>query len=297
MGSKINNLLLKIQEKFNAFPPNLNSAKYNNQEISFPPIFIIAPPRSGSTLLYQLLIKYAHFSYISNIMALFPTLIPYTAKLTKKYEKSFSLESDYGYVSGLFSPNEAGALMRFWFSLAESKGDFENVRKLINSISFTFGSPLITKNFNNSLRIKKILEIFPNSKFIYLTRDSRYITQSIYLGLKNKSISRKVYNNFLNKEMANKLESEDLLEQSVIYSREIINQIDDLVRETKIDYCKIEYESLCQNPKEILLTISKKLSFEFRKNLDSIALKNRNTINLGNNQWVRLEALISEVSD
>jgi len=37
----------------------------------YPPIFIVGAPRSGSTLLYQLLAYYYNFSYFTNYSSLF----------------------------------------------------------------------------------------------------------------------------------------------------------------------------------------------------------------------------------
>tara|TARA_B100000575_G_scaffold102144_1_gene81416 strand:+ start:40 stop:339 length:300 start_codon:yes stop_codon:yes gene_type:complete len=34
----------------------------------YPPVFIIGPPRSGTTVLYQLLCKHTNFSYINNFI-------------------------------------------------------------------------------------------------------------------------------------------------------------------------------------------------------------------------------------
>ena len=52
----------------------------------FPPVFIIGSPRSGTTVLYQLLCKHLQFGYINNFVSNWPKA-PLTA--TKLYKSFF----------------------------------------------------------------------------------------------------------------------------------------------------------------------------------------------------------------
>jgi len=64
--------LLEIQGLFSGFDSlaKKNTAEDLPEELN--PIFIVGAPRSGSTLLFQLLIRHTKLIYISNLMALFP---------------------------------------------------------------------------------------------------------------------------------------------------------------------------------------------------------------------------------
>ena len=44
--------------------------KTYNSEVN-DPVFLVGPPRTGSTLLFQLLLNSFHFSYVSNITSFF----------------------------------------------------------------------------------------------------------------------------------------------------------------------------------------------------------------------------------
>lgn len=149
------------------------------------PIFIIGAPRTGSTLLYQLLVGVYKSSYFSNLASLLfkspvlATKITYTLGLRYK----FSGDSTYGYIKGVCAPSEAGPIYNYWFG--QPIGDYgelvnpEIPRYTIKKIMDIMGGPFISKNLNNSLRIKQIRATFPEAVFLYMKREPIYVAQSI----------------------------------------------------------------------------------------------------------------------
>ena len=81
-----------------------------------PQLLIVGPPRSGSTLLYQTLARYADVSYLSNLSDLFPrSPIAATSLLQRRRKlggKNFS--NYYGQTAGLRAPNDGFAVWNRW---------------------------------------------------------------------------------------------------------------------------------------------------------------------------------------
>lgn len=171
---------LGIQKFFMGFDSYME--RCGNGE-SAPPVFIVGAPRSGSTVLMQSLTRMYDVGYISNMMALMPKYMLRIAKLDKKniLAPKELVESEYGYISGLSSPNEAGKVMRFWFD-SEPDRKKESIRRTVSCLHKIFGTDIIIKNLYNSLRLKTIASVFPEARIIYLKRDPLYTAQSIYIG-------------------------------------------------------------------------------------------------------------------
>lgn len=154
------------------------------------PIFIVGAPRTGSTLLFELLISTYRTSYITNLSALLYKSPVLATKLIKSLglAHTFSGTSKYGYIQGLSAPSEAGVLFNHWFGNDESvKQDKHNllpahvVRMTVDSTGCLMKGPFIVKNLNNSIRLERINQIFPNAIYIYIKRDVTYTAQSIIL--------------------------------------------------------------------------------------------------------------------
>ena len=136
------------------------------------PCFIIGAPRTGSTLLFQLLLNYYSFSYISNLTSFFytcpSTITVLSRHMLSKYQNR-NLISKYGYIGGFAAPSEAGPLMDYWFgndlttiNVPEKHIDF--VRNSISAISSVMGGPGLFKNMKLSLKIEPLEKMFPQGR-------------------------------------------------------------------------------------------------------------------------------------
>jgi len=193
MNKKVKSIILAIQKKFNRFDSSVKNPRYLEKPMSNPPIFIIGPPRSGSTLLLQWMIAQFEISYISNLLALFPSQMVKLCRIIPKAANGCQKEisrSEFGYISGLFSPNEAGVIMQKWFEDSTLDIEKKYVRRTIAEISSITDRPVLIKNLNNTIRLNKIISIFPESRFLYLHREIPYTAQSIL------SVRKKMYGSY-----------------------------------------------------------------------------------------------------
>jgi hypothetical protein len=226
---------------------------------AFPPIFIIGPARSGTTLIYQTIAYSLHVSYLSNLMVAFPEAPSLTAKFTSYMNgcnapRSFS--SKYGKTSGWRSPAQGYQVWNRWFPKeGEGTGKIDwseqqqaRLAGTVASIERSYNAPFINKWPGFSVNILPLLNALPESLFIKVQRDPLQNIQSILKGryeLTGKpdvSISRvpKGYSEYADR---------DYIEQVCAYFLGVerqINQDSKIVGVEKV--LTIKYEEFCLNP-------------------------------------------------
>jgi len=127
------------------------------------PIFIVGPPRSGTTLLYTTLISYDQFSGPNHETGIFLFRNPYTISMHPMPEKLFKVN--------IKKANSMAELLDSSINWFKQKN---------NSIYFVEKTP------NHCLHCKAILKTWPNAKIIVLIRNpldtiASYITNSSFI--------------------------------------------------------------------------------------------------------------------
>lgn len=153
-----------------------------------PPVFIIGPPRSGTTLVYEALVSGYGFAYISNLAHRFPKTPAAATKLglrwIRQHEGKF--ESRFGHISGWGAPNEGGAIWNRWFPRdVYLEGDFVNqvpvaeARGTIGAIAKVMDGPFLNKNVMHSVHLELLDRLFPGCVFIEIRRNPKPNVRSI----------------------------------------------------------------------------------------------------------------------
>lgn len=161
-----------------------------NKECKHSPVFIIGSPRTGSTVLYQMLTHASDCLYIDNLIYAFFNNLPFGFWLSNKIfaNKSHgSFDSKYGNTDTWHSPSECGGFWYRWFSREQDfvnygaleDGSVIEMRCNIHSIMNRYEKNILFKNLNASQRIRVLHEAFPNAKFIFIKRDPLYTVQSL----------------------------------------------------------------------------------------------------------------------
>lgn len=156
----------------------LKNISPNTEDIFF--IFIIGPPRVGSTLLYQILVASNIFDYINNFehaMYKYPALGCYlSVNLLNNYVPSF--QSFYGYEKGLVSPSEANSFWSKWLGMNvdESRSQINLENKEYISKYFKYRYKLTNKPFlsawnAHAFYLKELNNFIKNRLFIHVLRD------------------------------------------------------------------------------------------------------------------------------
>jgi len=246
------------------------------------PIFIIGPPRSGSTLLYQLVTAHYDFAYLSNAHCrLFgaPALVERILHdRIAEYPPQF--ESKYGRTEGWGSPAECGEFWYRWFprhpqytSLEDA--DPETMRKMrgtIRSLMRASGRPIVFKNLHCSLRIRPLGTYLPEALFIVVRRNTVDNARSILAG-RFRNLGD--YSTWWSVEPP---EIEQL--RTLPPAEQAVRQIDAIHALIDRDrstlgperFLELSYESLCASPKRAMkalddFLIAHSVGFQHRANL------------------------------
>ena len=102
-------LMEKEKTKYQQIPDN------NTRPI----IFVLGLPRSGTTLLTQLLIAGLNVGYIDNLVARFWLAPIHGIRLSRAVleKKQFSFTSDYGKTPSIDGPHEFSYFWHYWFKM------------------------------------------------------------------------------------------------------------------------------------------------------------------------------------
>jgi len=268
------------------------------------PIFIVGAPRTGSTLLYQLMVEHFKLAYLSNFASLFysvPYLSSVVAQKSISNKDTVSLyKSEFGFVKGLMAPSEASKVIEHWFGDDDYQVNTDHMLhnytcKKINALVKLFGGPILIKNMKLCLKMSQLSKIFPNAVFIHIKRDPLYTAQSILqarqkiYGTMDKWWSFKVPGY---EELEKKSCYVQVIQQVNIVNRQIENQYQQIERKKVIT---IRYEELCEHPQTVLNQLMLELPFLSKKpNNNSTALnrlvliKNANQKKLDEPHWQKL---------
>jgi len=161
----------------------------------YPPIFIIGAPRSGSTLLYQAMLDYFDFGYLSNLHCFlygYPALVERMVHPTQRRKGNYYV-SEYGKTKGWSTPSECGD---FWYRFFRRRPQFipmaavteknlTQLRSAVRSFGNSVKKPLLFKNLNCALRLEPTINALPEAVFLVIHRNELNNAQSILKGRKD----------------------------------------------------------------------------------------------------------------
>lgn len=157
-------------------------------EPRWPMLFIVGPPRSGTTLIYQAICHGLQVAYPTNLMVeggltAAPRLYRGVAALLgSRMAAPSDFASDHGRTHGPGSPHEAGALWSPWFTEAHTlrPGADGALRTAIAGIQAAFGAPFVNKNVMHVPRLAALAEALPTALFLEVRRDVLATARSIF---------------------------------------------------------------------------------------------------------------------
>lgn len=159
-------------------------------EVPFPPIFIVSPPRSGSTLLYLLAAQKFHLSYFSNFAMACPESPALLTTLAAPFgvcRGGSNLKNRFGETFGWNAPSQGYRAWNRWFPVDRDYVDPSEItsavrrdmRRTIGALERATASPFINKWQKNTTRVLALHAIYPEAIFLHLRRDPMATVQSI----------------------------------------------------------------------------------------------------------------------
>ncbi len=153
------------------------------------PVFVIAPPRSGSTFLFESLVQFPELTAFTDREGTFiwNHLLPHEKRAT---------------FSDAIAPEEFGwwrrRLLELSFYILGLRGEvakqgYDRALRLIREPRIRY----LDKTISNVFRLDLIKEIFPDAAFVYLVRDPRANLASMLTGWCHERLRKKVFDRYV----------------------------------------------------------------------------------------------------
>jgi hypothetical protein len=173
-----------------------------NKKIEKPPIFILGFWRSGTTILHNLMCENPDFGFVNTFQAVFPNhcllhqtwLRAIAKKLLPEKRPGDNVKFDFKFPQEeeialgnlqmlsfyyfFYFPQDTEEFIKKSLQFEGiSKEEYETWKEAYRSLIKTAlintkGKQFISKNPPNTMRIKQLLEMFPDAKFIYIHRNT-----------------------------------------------------------------------------------------------------------------------------
>lgn len=169
--------------RLNALLAPHQEAEYAPRPEVYPTLFIIGAPRSGTTLLYQLLATHLNVGYISNLAAAFWQAPVYGIRLHQKLlpaRQASDFTSAFGRTHGLNEPHEFGY---FWADVLQNKAlryptpdargqvDWPRFKQVLLNMAHAFGGPACYKVSMLGWYATQVMDLLDRACFIRIRRN------------------------------------------------------------------------------------------------------------------------------
>jgi LPS sulfotransferase NodH len=166
---------------------------YRDRDVQHPFIFVVGLPRSGTTLLSQVLAYCADAGYVNNFAARFwlaPVHGIRLAKLIAGDERPTRFESDYARTKTLLDIHEFGYFWRFWLKKhtfddvvhaadREDEIDWPGLKRTLLNMQHELAAPFVAKNMLGAYHMPKLRDVLEQVIFVYIERDPLDVCVSI----------------------------------------------------------------------------------------------------------------------
>ena len=196
-NEKLEDYFVRLNEHLQAF----DQSEVSSGE-AFPLIYVIGLPRSGTTLMSQLISRHLPVGYINNLIARFwrnPVvgIRLSQAVLESNVREKIELASTHGVTAEPWGPHEFGYFWRHWLRLDEAPNhnlskphldglDHAGLAMTLNRMAAAFGAPVVFKNIICGLQAEFLTKICPNSLFVLIERNPQAVAASLLRARKQR---------------------------------------------------------------------------------------------------------------
>ncbi len=278
---------LILQEPFRILEEVNHSKAISNHELQKDPIFIIGHWRSGTSFLQYLLGKDPQFGYLTKFQAVFPDVFLHSESFLKtllnRIPETINLVRDAQNMSvnlELDSPSEIEIALttmisqtslhwghifpqdawyyfnKYLFLETADENEIQQWKRdytyLINKISLkNNGKQLLVKSPGNSCRMERLLEMYPNARFIFIHRNPYDLFYS----------SKKLWNTLLDN-LALQDFSKRQMEETIIevYAKFMSSYLEQRSQVPDQQLVEIRFDHFIDEPVAVLDTVYQKLA-------------------------------------
>lgn len=236
---------------------------------AYPPVFVLGAPRSGTTLLYQLVCRAFEVGYLSNAHCRFygaPSLVHPVLAAWLDLSGTDRFESSFGDTPLANSPAECGD---FWYrffprgyeAAAErpslNEGELCGFTVAVARLTATYDRPIVFKNVMNVLRLEEISRAFPTARFLVAERELLANAHSLLYGRQKNT---GCYDRWWSLPVPN---FEELGAEAG--ELQVIAQIErtrEMIRDSEMRvgherYRRVRYEEICEDPEGVMRLVGR----------------------------------------
>lgn len=166
---------------------------YEDRDAEHPFVFVLGLPRSGTTLLSQLLAYCLDAGYVDNFAARFWRAPVHGIRLSRLIGAGAeppSFESDYARTRSLRDIHEFGYFWRLWLRKEsfddvvharerEDAIDWAGLRRTLANVQAEFGKPFVAKNMLGAYHMPRLREVLGQVVYVLIERDPLDVAVSI----------------------------------------------------------------------------------------------------------------------
>lgn len=252
-------------------PPNVRDST------ELPIIYLVGLPRSGTTLLSQLVSRQLEVGYINNLIARFwlrPSVgIRLSNALLGGHRRdSIELASTYGVTSDIVGPHEFGYFWRHWLNLdaqpthnltsaAEQLLDKTGLRNALErELLAEFNMPVVFKNVICGFQASLLTAVHSRSLFVIIRRDLYDVAASILHARQQRYGDYRAWWSLKPSTYEAISQIDDPVRQVVRQVRDCLTEMTAELAHPMVNTVYVEYEDLCLEPNKVLERICAKLA-------------------------------------
>lgn len=279
-----------------------------------PIVQVVGPPRSGTTMAYQVLGHSLPYAYFDNLNSLFPRSAITAGRLfgVSKRRPGPQTRSYYGNTAGLRGANDAFHVWDRWLGEDRSRvvdplptSVQEDMQRFFRAWFAHFPRPLLTKHNQNLLCMETLAKALPSTIFVVVARDPVYTAQSLLIARERIQGDRRIpWGLGATASRAPDVISDPVLDVA-IQVRTIFSSLREQVRTTSAEriLC-VRYADFCKAPGRWADEVHRLVGRQWpeaarlqRHAIEATELDNENRVRIPADEFQRLERLLADERD